>query len=145
MVRAYMKEAIALGNKSRQTGGIEEDRRLPDMPEELEAYLKEDAELAFKALTPGRQRGYLLHIGGAKKRRPAWRGSRSAGTGYGGQRGGMSGRRTSASFDTLFAWVAHPAPMYVPFHKADMLRQVLSALARWTVRLAGLWRPCLDP
>jgi len=67
VVRAYMKEAIALEGAGRQVA-LKKTADF-DMPEELEAYLKEDAELrkAFKALTPGRQRGYLLHIGGAKK------------------------------------------------------------------------------
>ncbi len=39
------------------------------MPEELVRKLAEDPELkaAFEALTPGRRRGYLLHISGAKQ------------------------------------------------------------------------------
>ena len=39
-----------------------------EMPEELEAALKADAAFgaAFHALTPGRQRGYILHFSGAK-------------------------------------------------------------------------------
>ncbi len=38
-------------------------------PNELTAALAEDADLAaaFGALTPGRQRGYCLFIGGAKQ------------------------------------------------------------------------------
>jgi len=40
-----------------------------DVPEELTRKLEEDPELkaAFEALTPGRQRGYLLHFGSAKQ------------------------------------------------------------------------------
>ena len=40
-----------------------------EMPEELEAALKADAAFgtAFQALTPGRQRGYILHFSGAKQ------------------------------------------------------------------------------
>jgi uncharacterized protein YdeI (YjbR/CyaY-like superfamily) len=39
------------------------------MPDEFQARLDEDSELktAFFALTPGRQRGYLLHFGSAKQ------------------------------------------------------------------------------
>lgn len=39
------------------------------MPEELEAWLEQDPVLrdAFYALTPGRQRGYLIHFSGAKQ------------------------------------------------------------------------------
>ena len=41
------------------------------MPEELAAALEADADLraAFEALTPGRKRGYVLHISGAKQAR----------------------------------------------------------------------------
>ena len=40
-----------------------------EMPEELVAALGDDPEFkeAFEALTPGRQRGYILHFGGAKQ------------------------------------------------------------------------------
>jgi uncharacterized protein YdeI (YjbR/CyaY-like superfamily) len=39
------------------------------MPEEFQAILDEDPALraAFEALTPGRQRGYLLYFAGAKQ------------------------------------------------------------------------------
>lgn len=39
------------------------------MPEELEAALDADADLraAWDALTPGRQRGYIVYVGGAKQ------------------------------------------------------------------------------
>jgi uncharacterized protein YdeI (YjbR/CyaY-like superfamily) len=39
------------------------------MPDEFKAVLKEmpDVNAAFKALTPGRQRGYLLHFSAAKQ------------------------------------------------------------------------------
>ncbi len=41
----------------------------PEMPDALAQRLAEDPALkaAFEALTPGRRRGYALHIGGAKK------------------------------------------------------------------------------
>jgi uncharacterized protein YdeI (YjbR/CyaY-like superfamily) len=37
------------------------------LPEELSAMLKKDKKLgeAFRALTPGRQRGYVLHFAAA--------------------------------------------------------------------------------
>jgi uncharacterized protein YdeI (YjbR/CyaY-like superfamily) len=40
-----------------------------DMPEEFQKRLDRDAKLAkaFRALTPGRQRGYLLYFSGAKQ------------------------------------------------------------------------------
>ncbi len=40
-----------------------------DVPEELTAKFEEDPafKAAFEALTPGRQRGYLLHFSGAKQ------------------------------------------------------------------------------
>jgi uncharacterized protein YdeI (YjbR/CyaY-like superfamily) len=40
-----------------------------DMPEEFEKELRKNPELkrAFKALTPGRQRGYLLYFSSAKQ------------------------------------------------------------------------------
>lgn len=40
-----------------------------DIPEEFQVRLKSDPGLdeAFRALTPGRQKGYLLHFSGAKQ------------------------------------------------------------------------------
>jgi len=40
-----------------------------ELPDELTQILKENAKLAkaFHALTPGRQRGYVLHFNGAKR------------------------------------------------------------------------------
>jgi uncharacterized protein YdeI (YjbR/CyaY-like superfamily) len=40
-----------------------------DVPEEFRERLDDDPELAkaFHALTPGRQKGYLLHFAGAKQ------------------------------------------------------------------------------
>ena len=40
-----------------------------EVPEELEKVFKENSDFkkAFKALTPGRQRGYLLYFSGAKQ------------------------------------------------------------------------------
>jgi len=40
-----------------------------DLPEELSPILAEDPVLAaaFEALTPGRKRSYVIHVGGAKQ------------------------------------------------------------------------------
>lgn len=66
-LRAYVHAAIEV-----ETAGLKVRYRKTDefdMPEELEEALDEDPELkeAFNSLTPGRQRGYLLHIGKAKQ------------------------------------------------------------------------------
>ncbi len=66
-LRAFIREAIAnerAGTKvtMKETAGFE-------MPTEFAKALKQMPELkkAFNALTPGRQRGYLLHFAGAKQ------------------------------------------------------------------------------
>lgn len=66
-VKAYIKEAIAVeksGAKVRMKGVAQFD-----VPEEFQRRLDDDPKLAeaFHALTPGRQRGYLLHFAGAKR------------------------------------------------------------------------------
>ena len=67
VVKAYIKEAIAVeksGAKVKMKGVAQFD-----MPEEFLKRLDDDPELAeaFRALTPGRQKGYLLHFAGAKQ------------------------------------------------------------------------------
>lgn len=66
-VKGYIKEAIAIEN----SGARVEMRRVAefDVPEEFQRRLDEEPELAeaFHALTPGRQKGYLLHFAGAKQ------------------------------------------------------------------------------
>ena len=66
-IRAYVAEAIAL-----HRAGTKVDfaaKRDLELPDELTAALDADAGFAeaWHALTPGRQRGYVLFIGGAKK------------------------------------------------------------------------------
>jgi uncharacterized protein YdeI (YjbR/CyaY-like superfamily) len=66
-VKAYIGAAIAVeksGAKVQMKGVAEFD-----MPEELRTRLDDDPELAeaFRALTPGRQKGYLLHFAAAKR------------------------------------------------------------------------------
>lgn len=67
VLKAYIEEAIeveksGLKVKHRETSEFK-------MPEEFQRKLDEDAALkvAFEALTPGRQRGYLLYFSGAKQ------------------------------------------------------------------------------
>lgn len=64
-IKAYVDEAIAVEKSGRTVGQAE----VPDVPEELIAAMEADPKLqeAFDALTPGRQRSYLLHINAAKQ------------------------------------------------------------------------------
>jgi uncharacterized protein YdeI (YjbR/CyaY-like superfamily) len=66
-VRAYIKAAIAI----EQSGAKVKMRSAEqfDVPEEFQKRLDDDPDLAqaFHALTPGRQKGYLLHFAGAKQ------------------------------------------------------------------------------
>lgn len=67
VLKAYIREAIALEKAGKQV----ELKKTPEfaMPVEFAEALKEIPGLkkAFQALTPGRQRGYLLHFGSAKQ------------------------------------------------------------------------------
>ena len=67
VVASYVKQAIAV-----EKAGLQVDfkaRRQLDLPPELARALQKNRRLAkaFDALTPGRQRGYVLHISGAKQ------------------------------------------------------------------------------
>lgn len=67
MLKTYIHEAIEV-----EKAGLEVKMKKTsefDMPEELQEKLDEDAEFrtAFEALTPGRQRGYMLYISQAKQ------------------------------------------------------------------------------
>jgi uncharacterized protein YdeI (YjbR/CyaY-like superfamily) len=66
-VKAYIQEAIAV-EKSGVKVGMKSAAQF-DVPEEFLKRLDDDPELAeaFHALTPGRQKGYLLHFAGAKQ------------------------------------------------------------------------------
>src|SRR5688572_25965217 len=66
-VASYVKQAIAA-----EKAGLKVDfkaKRELELPEELTRILTKDRRLAqaFYALTPGRQRGYVLHFTGAKQ------------------------------------------------------------------------------
>lgn len=67
VIKAYIYEAIEV-----EKAGLKVELKKTkefDMPEEFRTVLEEDPELkdAFEALTPGRQRAYLLHFSGAKQ------------------------------------------------------------------------------
>ena len=66
-VKAYIREAIAV-EKSGVKVELKSVARF-DVPEEFQKRLDSDPKLAeaFHALTPGRQKGYLLHFAGAKQ------------------------------------------------------------------------------
>lgn len=67
LLRGFVEQAMAV-EKAGLKVDLEEKRAL-DLPEELTAKFDEDPELAtaFRALTPGRQRAYVLHFSGAKQ------------------------------------------------------------------------------
>lgn len=66
-VRAYVKEAVQLEKAGARVPF--KQRHALALPAELEARLKKDKALAaaFKALTPGRQRGWVMHFSSAKQ------------------------------------------------------------------------------
>lgn len=67
MIKNYILEAIEI----EKSGLKVELKKTPEfnMPEEFKNVLQDmpDLKTAFEALTPGRQRGYLLHFSGAKR------------------------------------------------------------------------------
>ncbi len=67
VVKSYVRQAISV-----EKAGLEVDfkaKRELQLPEELTQIMKRDGKFAkaFRALTPGRQRGYVLHFTGAKQ------------------------------------------------------------------------------
>lgn len=67
ILKAYIQEAIEV-----EKAGLEVEYKETsefDFPEELQNKFDDDPafKAAFEALTPGRQRGYLLHFSGAKQ------------------------------------------------------------------------------
>jgi len=65
-IKAYVAEAIEIEKAGLK---VEFKERPEPIPEELQAKFDEDPafEAAFEALTPGRQRSYIIHISGAKQ------------------------------------------------------------------------------
>jgi uncharacterized protein YdeI (YjbR/CyaY-like superfamily) len=66
-IKAYLKEAIAI-EKSGAKVAMKTVAQF-DVPKEFQERLDDDPNLAeaFFALTPGRQKGYLLHFAGAQR------------------------------------------------------------------------------
>lgn len=69
VVKAYVQQAILVEKEGREVD-FKAKREL-ELPEELTQALKKDAKLnkAFKALTPGRQRAWVMQIASAKQAR----------------------------------------------------------------------------
>jgi uncharacterized protein YdeI (YjbR/CyaY-like superfamily) len=65
-IRAYVREAVAAEKAGMM---VETKPREFPVPEELQQEFRKDPRFkrAFDALTPGRQRGYLLHFADAKQ------------------------------------------------------------------------------
>ncbi|PQO41058.1 DUF1801 domain-containing protein [Blastopirellula marina] len=66
-IKAYIREAINV-EKSGEKVALDQDSEI-ETPDEFQKRLDDDSALraAFEALTPGRQRAYLLHFSGAKQ------------------------------------------------------------------------------
>jgi uncharacterized protein YdeI (YjbR/CyaY-like superfamily) len=67
VIKAYLREAIEIERSGQQVEKIKIEER--PIPQELADKFEEMPELreAFRALTPGRQRGYLLHFSQPKQ------------------------------------------------------------------------------
>ncbi len=67
VIKSYVKEAIE--NEKQGVKPTPAEKAEPILVEELEAIFKKNAPFkkAFAALTPGRQRAYLIHFSGAKQ------------------------------------------------------------------------------
>jgi uncharacterized protein YdeI (YjbR/CyaY-like superfamily) len=65
-IKSYIKEAIALEKSGKK---VEFKKKPESIPEELAQVFNKKAKFkkAFEALTPGRQRAYLLFFNGAKQ------------------------------------------------------------------------------
>lgn len=66
VIKEYLQEAIQAEKDGLE---VEVKKKKEPIPEELQTKFEEDPEFktAFKELTPGRQRGYLLHFSSAKQ------------------------------------------------------------------------------
>lgn len=66
LIQSYVREAVAITEAGLKV--VKKQTEDFDVPEELTAAFKKDPKFhgAFQRLTPGRQRGYLLHFSGAK-------------------------------------------------------------------------------
>lgn len=66
VIKAYIKEAIAIEESGQK---VEFKKQPQPLPDELTQMLAKNSSLkkAFTSLTPGRQRAYILYFSGAKK------------------------------------------------------------------------------
>ena len=66
ILKEYIKEAIEIEKAGKK---VKFKKNPEPIPDELQAKFDEDPVLqeAFEALTPGRQRGYIIHFSGAKQ------------------------------------------------------------------------------
>ncbi|WP_428236064.1 YdeI/OmpD-associated family protein [Gracilimonas sp.] len=65
-IKEYIREAIEIEKSGKK---VKFKKNPEPFPEELQAKFNEDPMLkeSFEALTPGRQRGYIIHFSGAKQ------------------------------------------------------------------------------
>lgn len=66
IIKSYIKEAIETEKSGKK---IQLKKNPEPIPEELKTFFEKDKKLesAFGALTPGRQRGYIIYFSGAKQ------------------------------------------------------------------------------
>lgn len=66
ILKEYIKEAIEIEKAGKK---VQFKKNPEPIPDELQAKFDEDPVLheAFESLTPGRQRGYIIHFSGAKQ------------------------------------------------------------------------------
>lgn len=68
LLRQFIKESMALAKAGIQVKLEPEEKHQPDIPEWTQCIKQRpDVKKAFMALTPGRQRAYLIHFSGAKQ------------------------------------------------------------------------------
>lgn len=65
-IKAYIKEAIDIEKSGQKVELKKSPETIPDELQEM-FKLKPKLKKAFESLTPGRQRGYILHFSGAKQ------------------------------------------------------------------------------
>lgn len=65
IIKSYLREAIKIEQSGQK---VKFKKKLEPLPQELKAIFKSDLKFkdAFGSLTPGRQRGYILHFSAAK-------------------------------------------------------------------------------
>ena len=66
LIREYLEEAIEIEKSGKKVPERERDETIPNVIQER-IEIDEMFGKAWEALTPGRQRSYIIHIGGAKQ------------------------------------------------------------------------------